>query len=175
MFFELIATITAGVGAGGLAVLLRKASRGALPRWLTPLAAGTAMIAFAIWSEYSWYGRTAGTLPEGVEVSSVNESRKIYRPWTYLVPMIDRFVAIDTATARTNPDLPGQKLVDVYLVGRWSPNFRVNMVLDCDGNRRADLIEGFELDTAGRVPEDAWRPLDQDDPLIVTACKEDVS
>lgn len=175
MFFELIATITAGVGAGGLAVLLRKASRGKLPRWLTPLAAGTAMIAFAIWSEYSWYGRTAGALPDGVEVATVNESRKVYRPWTYLVPMVDRFVAVDTASARTNPDLPGQTLVNVYLVGRWSPNIRVSMVLDCAGNRRVDLIEGIELDSDGRVPEDAWRPMAEDDPLIATVCKEDVS
>jgi hypothetical protein len=174
MFFELIATICAGVGAAGCVMLVRRLSGGAVPGWLTPTGAGLGMIAFAIWSEYSWYERNTELLPDGIEVVSVNESRKVYRPWTYMVPMVDRFIAVDTGTARTNPDMPGQQLLDVYLMGRWSPSYRVPMVLDCIGLRRADLIEGVELDGNGRVPDDAWQPLSADDPLIATACKKEI-
>lgn len=170
MFFELIATFTVGFGVAGIAMLVRRLSRGALPRWLTPVAAGLAMIAFTIWSEYSWYGRTVAGLPEGVEVATAVSDRQVYRPWTYLFPLTDRFIAVDTAGARTNPELPGQKLVDVYVMGRWSPNQRLSVVVDCETGRRAELVEGVEMDASGRLPDAAWRSVEADDPLVATAC-----
>ncbi|MCG7859802.1 hypothetical protein MD537_22680, partial [Flavihumibacter sediminis] len=64
MFLELIATIFAGVAAAGVMLVITRASKGRLPKWLTPVAAGGAMIAATVSSEYGWYARTSASLPE---------------------------------------------------------------------------------------------------------------
>lgn len=171
MFLELIATVTVGLGVGGIVVLVNKATRGRLPRWLTPTAAGLSMIAFTIWSEYSWFDRTAGALPEGVVVAWSNESRVIWRPWTYLVPQTNRFLAVDVGTARTHPDRPDQRMVDLYLMGRWAPNRRVTVVMDCARNRRADMIGEARIGPQGAVEGARWVDLAPDDPVLATACE----
>ena len=100
MFFELIATITIGVGAAGVAMLARRLSGRRLPGWVTPVTAGAAMIGFVLWAEYSWYGRTVAALPDGVEVATANESRQVYRPWTYVAPLTDRLMEEGRFSAR---------------------------------------------------------------------------
>ena len=110
MLFELIAAIVAGFAGAGVILMANKLLGGRLPRWLTPAGAGLAMLAMAIVNEYGWYPRTVGGLPEGLEVATTAEDRAIYRPWTYVVPFVTRFLAVDTATMRTNDALPGQRI-----------------------------------------------------------------
>lgn len=172
MFFELIATFTVGLGVGGILLLVNKATRGSVPRWAVPAAAGLAMISFTIWSEYSWYGRTADGLPDGVEVAWSNEETVFYRPWTYAFPNTTRFLAVDTATARTNPDQPGQRMVDLYLMGRWSPNRRVTVLMDCQDRRRADLRDGASFAADGGLSDARWIDVAPGDPVYRTTCLE---
>jgi len=81
MFLELIATVTVGIGTGGIVVLINKATRGRLPRWLVPVAAGLSMIGFTLWSEYSWAGRTAdGPITRGAHGSQ--GPNRVYSPVT---------------------------------------------------------------------------------------------
>ena len=68
MLFELIAVIVAGIAVAGI-VLLTRRFLPAVPRWTAPVLAGLAMIAVSISLEYSWFGRTAATLPETMEVA----------------------------------------------------------------------------------------------------------
>ncbi len=171
MFFELIATLFVGLGTAGLVMLARKVSRGRLPRWLTPSLAGVAMIGFVIWSEYTWYDRTQATLPDGVSVAWKNEERQVYRPWTYLAPMTDRFIALDLATMRTHPDLPGQRMLDLYLMGRWAPIRQVRVVMDCDRNLRADLAEDARISDSGAIENASWVAMAADDPVLQAACR----
>lgn len=171
MFLELIATFAIGGGVAGVVLMANKLSRGRLPRWLMPVAAGLAMITFTLWSEYSWFGRTAAVLPETVEVSWSNQERQSYRPWTYIVPMTTRFAAVDTATIRTNDAVPDQRMIDVYLMARWSPTRMIRVVLDCAGNRRADLLDGMQIAQDGSVADDLWIDLDPEDPLLGTGCQ----
>ncbi len=170
MLFELIAVIVAGFAAGGVGALARRTIR-TLPGWIVPVAAGGAMLVVAISLEYSWYGRTAAGLPDQVEVASTHESRAIWRPWTYVVRYVDRFVAVDHRSARTHADVEGQKMVDVYLFGRWTPTVRVTSVFDCLQGRRADLRGGVELSGDGSVPEANWIATDPGDPVTQTACE----
>ena len=114
MFFELIATFAAGIGAAGLVFALAHLTGGRLPRYAAPATAGLAMLAYAIWSEYTWAARTAGTLPEGVEVIEEIPESKPWKPWTLAVPQVTRFVALDRAGVQTNPQAPGVLLADVY-------------------------------------------------------------
>lgn len=171
MFFELIATFVVGLGTAGLAMLARKVSRGRLPQWLAPSLAGLAMIGFVVWSEYTWYGRTAETLPEGLEIAWENETQGLYRPWTYLAPITDRFLAVDLAAARTHPDHPDQRMVDLYLFGRWAPLRQVRVVMDCDDKRRADLAEGTRFSDTGALENANWVAMEDDDPVLQTACQ----
>src|SRR5690606_22292277 len=83
MFFELIAAVVAGVAVAGIAMGLRWISRGFLPKWIVPAAAGLGMLSFAIWSEYSWFERNVATQPTGVIVAWNNEQRSFLRPWSY--------------------------------------------------------------------------------------------
>jgi len=170
MFLELIATVTVGIGTGGIVVLINKATRGRLPRWLVPVAAGLSMIGFTLWSEYSWAGRTADGLPEGVVVAWENAESVFWRPWTYLAPQTTRILAVDLGTARTHPDRPARYLVDLYLMGRWSPNRRVSVVMDCREGRRADLVGDAGIGSDGTVEGAEWVAVAPDDPVRATVC-----
>ena len=39
-------------------------------------------------------------LPEGIHVAKKVEQSVFYRPWTYLVPYVDRFIAVDKLSVR---------------------------------------------------------------------------
>lgn len=170
MFLELIGTIFAGFAVAGLVMIVNRATGGRLPRWLTPVAAGAAMITVTIVSEYSWYDRTRSNLPEGLDVVQEVESRAIYRPWTFAVPFVDRFAAIDTASVQTNAQVPDQRLVDLYLFGRWAPVSKLPIAVDCAGGRRANLIDGASFDASGAVEGADWVTAPDGDPVVSATC-----
>ncbi|MDF2234987.1 hypothetical protein P2H44_20700 [Albimonas sp. CAU 1670] len=166
MFLELIATIVAGVGAAGLVLLLNRTLGGRLPRWAAPLAAGAAMIAATVWSEYDWAGRTVAALPEGLVVVEEVQETAWYRPWTYVVPLTTRLAALDVARLRSHPDAPGVKLGEVYLFGRWRPAGRAPQLIRCAPAARAEVTDAALSDPAAA----AWRPVDPADPMVAAAC-----
>ena len=67
MIWEWIATITAGLGAAGLLMLLRLFYK-RLPKSLIPAAAGLGMLLFQIHSEYTWFDHTRSLLPASAVV-----------------------------------------------------------------------------------------------------------
>ena len=166
MFLELIATFIAGFAAAGVAMALRMVLRGRLPSWMTPVAAGAAMIAFTIWSEYTWADRTAGTLPDGVVVVERVAQSIAYKPWTYLAPQTTRLIAVDQANAQTNEAHPDTRLVDLYLFARWQPPAQVAQLIDCATPARADVTDAALSDPAAAQ----WLPMAADDAMIRTVC-----
>ncbi|QFS83090.1 hypothetical protein FIU97_09645 [Roseivivax sp. THAF40] len=163
MFLELIAVIVAGLaGAGGM-LLLTKLARGRLPRWLVPVAAGCAMLAAAISSEYGWYGRTSEALPEGLVVADRIDRPSWYRPWTYLVPMTQRFVAVDIDNLQQNTEQASVFLADLYFFGRWRAVQSVEIMVDCAAGLRADPTFGD-----GSAP--VWREVGASDPIVSSIC-----
>lgn len=170
MFFELVATLVAGVGAAGVVMLLNRTSGGRLPRWAMPVGAGLAMIAMAIWNEYTWFDRTVATLPEGVEVISTVESRSFYRPWTYAVPFVQRFAAVDTATLRQHEAAPDMRVASMLLMSRWSQPMQLPVVYDCAENRRAGGDVPFELGADGSVTASNWQDVPDGDPALRAVC-----
>ncbi len=172
MFLELIAAVSAAVAAAGLALLVNKLTGGRLPKWAMPMAAAVAMLSFAIVMEYSWFERTTADFPEGVEVTTVHEARGFWRPWTYVYPLVDRFVAVERASIRTNDSVPDQRLVDLLFFGRWQPLRTVPMVFDCGAARGAPLLDDVTFDATGAVLNANWAPVPSDDPILMTVCKE---
>lgn len=166
MFWDLIATVAAGFVVGGVVLMLRRLLRLPLPKWALPAAAGAAMIAYSVWSEYSWYGRMEASLPPSVEIALTNQDRAWWRPWTYLRPITTRFVAFDREATLSNQAAPGQRLVTLLLFGRWEPTRSVQMIYDCAGERRAPVAQG------GTVADADWQPVPADDPVLPLVCAE---
>jgi len=172
MIFELIGTIVAGVAAALLVWAVNRALKGRLPNGLVPVAAGAAMLVATISSEYGWYDRTVATMPEGMVVAQSVEDKAFYRPWTYVKPFVSRFVAVDPVTARTHPQHPSQRIVDLVFYGRWARTAKVPMLFDCANARRADIVDGIEFGDDGDVVNAQWRSLEKDDPILIAACAE---
>lgn len=172
MFFELVGTVMAGISAALLVYALRFWKPDVVPRWLMPVAAGAAMLAAAVSSEYGWYGRVSAQLPETFVVAQTHEERAALRPWTFLVSYTSRFVAVDRGSIRTNPQVPDQRMVDLYFFGRWAPVQRMTVLWDCAGNRTAALGPDAEFDESGQVANAEWRPIPPDDPVFREACAE---
>jgi hypothetical protein len=169
MFLELIAAFAAAFAAAGLVLGIKLASGGRLPRWAMPAAAGAALIGYAIWSEYSWFDRVAGALPDGMEVTFTNEAQAIWRPWTLVAPFVDRFVALDTTSIRTNAAVPHQRIADMYFFGRWAPRQGVEVVIDCREGVMAPLPSA-ELDESGEATRAAWTSPLAGDTTLEDAC-----
>ncbi|TCL09071.1 hypothetical protein BXY66_1114 [Shimia isoporae] len=171
MFVELIATFVAGIAGAGLMMLILRVTGNRLPRWLVPVTAGLAMLAATITSEYGWYDRTIETMPEGFSVVQTVENRAVYRPWTYVVPFVERFVALDATSLQTNSSLPDQRLADVYFYGRWSPLNRLTVVADCVQGRRAALVDNVAFTDTGALEGVDWVSVSDDDPLLIAICE----
>ncbi|MBF9041762.1 hypothetical protein HKCCE4037_00345 [Rhodobacterales bacterium HKCCE4037] len=171
MFIELIAVIFAGLACAGMAMLLNRATGGRLPRWIVPVAAGLGMLAVTISNEYTWFSRTAAQLPDGLEVVMTVENDSWFRPWTRAFPYVERFVAVDTGTARTNAALPDLRLANLYFFGRWSPVNEAPMLFDCAGARSALLIDGASFGVDGAVTDAQWEDMPEDDPILALVCE----
>ena len=170
MFFELIGTLVAGVGAAGVVMLLGRLTGGRLPRWSMPVGAGLAMLSMAIWNEYTWFDRTRATLPDGVQVTATVQSRAAYRPWTYVVPFVHRFAAVDMATMRRHDAAPDMRLVTTVLMSRWGQPVQVPVVYDCAAARRAGGDIPFQLGDDGAIIAANWQALPVDDPALRLVC-----
>ena len=170
MLLEFIAIIAAGFGLGGIALSVNIALRRRLPQWIVPAAAGAGMLLMAIWLEYSWLERTTATFPEGVEVASTNQVRSWYRPWTYVVPLTNRLIAVDRRFDRRHASRPGQVLTRVILAGRWEPTRQFGAVYDCSAHRRADLLDQVVLADSGELKNAKWVQLSADDAVLRAVC-----
>jgi hypothetical protein len=128
------------------------------------------MIGYSIYSEYSWYGRVMAGLPESVLVVSTVEESAPWRPWTYLVPMRSRFLAIDAAQIKRvagNADLAATSIMAVQ---RWAPVRSVPVVYDCAAGARADLVGGAALDETGKLTGGQWVPVGLEDKGLMATC-----
>ncbi len=170
MFLELIAVIFAGVAVAGVVMLVNRTLGNRLPAWLAPVAAGLAMIGVTIASEYGWYGRTVANLPEGLVVAEAVESQSFYRPWTYVVPYTERFVAVDTATLRSHANQPDQHLAEIFFFGRWAPISQLSTVVDCAAWRRAVVADQTRFSDSGEIDGVDWISPPPKDAILTVVC-----
>ena len=171
MFVELIATVLAGIACAGMIMLLNIMTGRRLPKWVIPVAAGAGMIGMTISNEYTWFDRTAASLPDGMEIAITVEEESWRRPWTQIWPYIKRFAAVDTGTARINENLPDQRLVDLYFFGRWSPINTTPVLYDCAAGRSALLVGDASFAEDGTVSDADWQAIPEGDPILKLVCK----
>ena len=167
MLLEFIAVIALGGGIAGHVMLFQKLTRNALPRWITPAAAGLAMLGFAVWSEYSWLDRTAVALGPDTVVAASIERKQIWRPWTFLVPVTTRFIAVDMGKVQIKDTTVATNL---YLMSRWQEGAIVPVAFDCKLGRRADIFKGFSGNLEADLAGANWITLEEGDPILAQAC-----
>lgn len=170
MFWELIATVVAGLGGAGIALILRKLCANKAPRWLMPVFAGTAMLGFQIHSEYSWFDHQASLLPQGVVVVKTVQEQAVWRPWSYLYPQTLRFIAADVNNAAANQRNNNIMLVDLYFFERRATARRVPVVLHCQQHARTEFSQQLDIPTADAPLSSIWQKLSADDPLLTAVC-----
>jgi hypothetical protein len=179
MLFEFIATIAAGFGLAGVALVITHLSKLAgkkAPKWLIPLFGAAGIFGFQIHQEYNWFDQQTAQLPEGVTVVKKIENSTWFRPWSYVKPQTFRFMAVDSGHASTQVDNPEIYLVNLYLFERRMSVQQVPQVIDCATPARADYIlpaKDSQLTIKAHVEKTTkWRPLETDDPLFISVCSK---
>jgi hypothetical protein len=168
MFFTLISTFVLGFAVAGLVMLANRLAGGRLPRWSMPAAAGIAMLAYTIWTEYDWHPRMIRGLPAGLEVVQTYETSNVLQPWTLVKPRVNRLVALDRPSIQTNGNDPRYRKASLYLFARFDQPRELRQIYDCEANRRIDLLPGETVDPT-EIPAAAWEPL-TDDPIAREVC-----
>jgi hypothetical protein len=172
MAIELIAAIVAAITLGLMVWALRRHFGERMPKWSVPFAAALGLIGFTVWSEYDWFARVSGALPDGVEVVSQAAEAQPLRPWTYLAPITTRFVALNLREISVHPKVPTLRVVQVYSFARWRPVEDAMMAVDCAGGRRVMLTEGVSITPEGALTGAEWQPAEAGDMVQAAACRE---
>ncbi|MFZ3155823.1 hypothetical protein [Pseudomonas sp.] len=96
MLWTILAIVVSGLGAAGIAMLLRKLTRNRLPKWIIPAFGGLGMLSYQIYYEYSWFEHQLQRQPaESVLVAS-ETGEVFWRPWTFFWPMTTAFTVLDS-------------------------------------------------------------------------------
>ncbi|WP_027849306.1 hypothetical protein [Marinospirillum minutulum] len=114
MIWHLIAAIFCGLAAAGIALFIRKLSRNKLPKWIIPLAVGIGMLSYQIYTEYNWYSLKILQLPAASEVVITQNKSNIWRPWTYVIPMVGAFTLVDRESVKVG-QVNDEKLAEFML------------------------------------------------------------
>jgi hypothetical protein len=172
MYIDIITIIVAGFASAGIVMILNRLTGRRLPRWAIPAGAGAGMILMSLTNEYRWYPRTLELLPAGFEVISTAEHRAIYSPWTYAVPYVDRFVAVDVAGLQRNASQPDLRLSRVIFFTRWEAVRIFPAVFDCVKGRSALMDPDAMFNDDGSVRVGRWDQTGMDDPATARICQE---
>lgn len=164
MAWDILGMVAVGIGAAALAYAAMHALRKTglkVAGWILPACIGLSMLSFTIWNEYSWYSRVRAQLPETVEVLETGTGGKAWRPWAFLVPMVNRFAVIDRAGLMQGAD--GMQRGQVLFVERWQPTRHVTLDFDCAGKR----LRAVSGDSASE-----WQP-GANDPAFAAICRKE--
>ena len=141
-----------------------------MPRSLIPIMIGGTVIAYGIYSEYTWESRTLEQMPASVEVVNTFSGKSVFSPWAYMIPRTDRLSLVDTNAMLRNPQYPDYVMLDLLLMQRFSPVMQVRQLVDCRKSQRADLTSDPVFDSEGLPENLQWEALPQDHRLVEVAC-----
>lgn len=170
MFVHLLATLALGAIGAGLVYLVARPFGWKVPTFAYPLAAAAGMLAYSIYDEYSWYARASVTLPTRLKVVRTYATSMPYQPWTYAVPRIYRFDAVDLGSTRTNPNAPDLTLVQLLRVTRNTSSVNVNAIVDCKNERFAEVDQQTKFAENGLPTNAKWQTLGNHPALRQVIC-----
>ncbi len=166
MFWTFVATVFCGLGAAGIALGIRTATRKKAPKWIIPVFAGAGMLGYLVYGEYTWFDHKQSLLPEEAVIVDTESDGIFWRPWTFLFPYVSAFTTIDTKSISRDT---GNLQVVRFTLYRFdqkvtdSVSHRVHL-LNCDTR------ELVPLGADGRPLVDTMKILDPSDKLLNTAC-----
>ncbi|WP_100640468.1 hypothetical protein [Marinobacter salexigens] len=109
MFWTLVATVFCGLGAAGIALGIRAATRNMAPKWIIPVFAGAGMLGYLIYGEYTWFDHKQSRLPGEAVIVSTERTGIFWRPWSLVYPYVTAFSTVDTDSIgredTSNPDI----------------------------------------------------------------------
>ncbi|HET8800655.1 MAG TPA: hypothetical protein VFN01_05665 [Marinobacter sp.] len=166
MFWTFIATVFCGLGAAGIALGIRAATRNTAPKWIIPVFAGAGMLGYLIYGEYTWYDHKQSLLPEEAIVVDTERDAILWRPWTFAFPYVTAFTTVDTKSINRGSD---ESAVTSFTLYRFEQKMadavshRVHL-LNCDTR------ELVPLGSDGRPRVDNMKTLAIGDALLKTVC-----
>ena len=168
MIWEFVATISAGLGAAGIMMMIRLFVK-KLPKWLVPAAAGLGMIGFQVYSEYTWFDHTRSLLPASAMVVAEVPESTFYKPWSYVKPQVLKFVAIDsTKTASVGES--GQVLqTNLYFFERRMSAQTWPILINCQTRLQANAPQQNNGEPLS-VDADAWSKTDYSEKIALAIC-----
>lgn len=178
MIYEFIATVTAGFGMAGIALIIRHLSKlmgHQAPKWLIPIFAGIGMLGFQIHQEYHWHEQQLQALPVKVQVIKNVEGRIWYRPWSYLKPQVIRFMAvseakpIDQSISASSDNI---KRSNLYLFERRISTKVIPQLVNCTQPATTTLTSEASV-SAAKFQQLKWDNLTADDALYKAVCDLD--
>ncbi|WP_367110343.1 hypothetical protein [uncultured Psychrobacter sp.] len=182
MLFEFIATIAAGFGLAGVALVITHLSKLAgrrAPKWLIPLFGALGIFGFQIHQEYNWFNQQVAQLPKDLTVVKKVEESTWFRPWSYVKPQTLRFMAVDSRNAHANANNKNIYLTNLYLFERRRSIQQVPQVIDCSAPARADYVipdKNSQLTIEEHVGQTTkWYPLTVNDPLFISICRNQIA
>ncbi|AZT83474.1 hypothetical protein EHN06_07910 [Marinobacter sp. NP-4(2019)] len=166
MFWTLVATVFCGLGAAGIALGIRAATRNKAPRWIIPVFAGVGMLGYLIQGEYTWYDHKKAQLPEEAVIVNTQNDSIFWRPWTFVFPYVTSFTTVDTKSISRDSD--NQNVVRFTL-------YRFEQKMTDAVSHRIHIIncathELVPLGSDGRPRVDNLKTLASGDPLLETVC-----
>lgn len=177
MLYEFIATIAAGFGLAGVALIITHLSKLAgkrAPKWLIPLFGAAGIFAFQIHQEYKWYDQQVIKIPKSLTVVKTIEDSVWFRPWSFIKPQTVRFMAVDTDNSNVQVHNKDIHLVNLYLFERRMSVQKIPQIIDCAAPARADYLipeKGSTLTIDEHVRKTSkWHPLDTHDKLFISVC-----
>ena len=164
MIWHLVAVFSAGLGAAGIAFLLRSISRQKLPKWIIPAFAGIGMMGDQIYFEYNWFSSKIFYM---IVVTSSQASQVFWRPWTFVYPMTTVFTVVDTNQLQIS-ERDGLTLVE-FIEYRFEKKYidvvtHQNYVLNCT---QAQIMA---LSDQGAMLSEQPRNVERDSSLFNAVC-----
>ncbi|WP_447928040.1 hypothetical protein [Vreelandella sp. EE27] len=169
MIWHLVAAVFAALAAAGVGLILRKLSRGRLPKWIVPVMAGLGMLGYQIHVEYSWFDHKKAQLPASTEVVDSATGTEIWRPWTFFFPMTTRFSVIDQQSIQRSGENAELAEFMLYHFERHHTDLVIPKayVLNCESRELVPLD-----DDSGEPELQGMRTLRSTSELLEAACRQ---
>lgn len=90
------------------------------------------MLLMQITLEYQWYPAIRMKLPAGSSVLAAHQARDWWRPWSYVYPVVDRFIVLAPERGRRGEHIE----VMLYFLAKNEPAHPLQTAVDCAGKRQ---------------------------------------
>jgi len=171
MFWALLTAFIAAIAGALTGYALHHMSRRRLPRTIIPVSAGLGMLAATVALEYGWYENVLDTMAPDLVVISEREQQSWYQPWTYARPFVRGFIGYSPSEVVETAPRSGIAVVQLRRQERWQPQMVLPSLVDCAGERRAEVTQATEFDATGAPLNARWIDVDADtDPILSSLC-----